>query len=231
MATPIIALDVSTSKEALALVDRLADTADFYKVGLQLYTAVGPAIVRDLRKRGKRVFLDLKLHDIPNTVAHAVTAAAQHEVDLLTVHTSGGALMLSAAAEAVKGSATRLLGVTILTSLGADEIERAWGKTVRSVHDEVTRLAALAVETGLHGIVASPLETESVRRHHGAQLLIVTPGIRPAGSGANDQTRIATPADAARAGADYLVIGRPVTAAADPVAVMRSINEELAAVA
>lgn len=231
MAIPIIALDVPNTAAALRVVDRLAGEAGFFKVGLQLFIAEGPAIVRELHQRDKRVFLDLKLHDIPNTVAQAVASAAGLGVELLTIHASGGQAMLKAASAAVQGSPTRLLGVTVLTSLGADEIEQAWGKTVRSVHDEVSRLAALAADSGLHGIVASPLETESVRRHHGPNLMIVTPGIRPAGEAADDQTRIATPADAARAGADYLVIGRPVTGASDPAAVMRSINAELSAVA
>ena len=230
MATPIIALDLGTVEAALDLVDRLGDEADFYKVGSPLFTAAGPVIVDELRDRGKRVFLDLKFHDIPNTVAHAVEAAAGMGVDLLTLHSTGGLAMMQAARKAAGNSGPRLLGVTVLTSLGADDIDQAWGKRVNSVREEVTRLAALVAEAGLDGLVASPLETESLRRHHGTRLLIVTPGIRPSGDQVGDQVRVATPTDAARAGADYLVIGRPVYEAADPKAVMQRINEELKAV-
>jgi|SRR5687767_3769000 len=227
MATPIIALDFPTSRTAVDLVDRLGDDVTFYKIGMQLFTAAGPAVIRELVARGKRVFLDLKFHDIPNTVAQSVEAAAQLGVDLLTVHTSGGLAMLRAARAAAGDDGPRVLGVTVLTSWGADDILEAWGKQVNSVHEEVTRLGALAVEAGLHGVVASPLEIETLRRRHGASLLIVTPGIRPSGDAAGDQMRTATPADAARAGADYLVIGRPVIAAGDPLAVMRRINSEI----
>ncbi len=227
MATPIIALDFPTAAKALDLVDRLGADATFYKIGSPLFTAAGPQIVRDVRKRGKRVFLDLKYHDIPNAVAHAVESAAKLDVDLLTVHTSGGLAMLRAARAAAGDDGPRLLGVTVLTSFGADEIQQAWGKEVNSVREEVIRLGALAVEAGLHGVVASPLEIEQLRRRHGPDLLIVAPGIRPADAQSDDQVRTATPAAAARAGADYIVIGRPVIAAADPLAVMQRINAEL----
>lgn len=227
MATPIIALDLADANAALELVDRLGAAVGFYKIGSHLFTAAGPHLVRELRARDKRVFLDLKFHDIPNTVAKAVEAAVALEVDLLTVHASGGLAMMRAARAAVGESATRVLGVTVLTSFGADDIVDAWGKQVHSVHEEVTRLAALAVKAGLHGVVSSPLEIEPLRRHHGANLLIVTPGIRASGDAAGDQVRTATPAQAARAGANYLVIGRPVIDAADPVAAMHRINAEL----
>jgi orotidine-5'-phosphate decarboxylase len=228
MATPIIALDVATVAAALDLVDRLGDAVQFYKIGSPLFTAAGPQIVRDVRARGKRVFLDLKFHDIPNTVAHAVEAAARLEVDLITLHATGGVAMLRAARAVVGDDGPKLLGVTVLTSFGAEEILQAWGKEVRSVREEVTRLAAHAVEAGLHGVVASPLEIEQIRRRHGSDLIIVTPGIRPAGTAAGDQVRTATPAEAARAGANYVVIGRPVIAAADPVEVMQRLTAELA---
>jgi orotidine-5'-phosphate decarboxylase len=228
MATPIIALDVATAAEALDLVERLGDAVGFYKVGSPLFTAAGPQIVREIRARDKRVFLDLKFHDIPNTVAHAVESAARLQVDLLTVHTTGGLAMLKAARAAAGDEGPRVLGVTVLTSFGAEEIDQAWGKEVRSVREEVMRLAALAVEAGLHGVVASPLEAEQIRRRQGSELIIVTPGIRPAGDAVGDQVRTATPADAARAGADYIVIGRPVIAAADPVAVIQRVTAELA---
>ena len=227
MAIPIIALDVGSLEAALDLVERLGDEVSFYKVGSPLYGAAGPEVVRELRARGKRVFLDLKFHDIPNTVAHAVEVAATLGVDLLTLHASGGVTMMRAARAAIADDGPRLLGVTVLTSMGADDIEQAWGKQVNSVHVEVTRLAAMVVEAGLHGIVASPLETETLRRRHGSDFLIVTPGIRASGEQPGDQVRTATPAQAARSGADYLVIGRPVIAAPDPVAAIRRINTEL----
>ena len=227
MATPIIALDVPSAAKALELVDRLGDAASFYKIGSPLFTAAGPQIVRDVRQSGKRIFLDLKYHDIPNTVAHAVESAAKLGVEMLTVHTTGGLTMLRAARAAAGDDGPRILGVTVLTSFGADEIQQAWGKDVNSVREEVIRLGALAVEAGLHGVVASPLEIEQLRRRHGADLIIVTPGIRPVDAQSDDQVRTATPAAAARAGADYIVVGRPVIAAADPVAVMLRINAEL----
>ena len=228
MATPIIALDVATAEAALDLVDRLGDAVQFYKIGSPLFTAAGPQIVHEVRARDKRVFLDLKFHDIPNTVAHAVESAARLDVDLITLHATGGVAMLRAARAVVGEDGPKLLGVTVLTSFGAEEILQAWGKEVRSVREEVTRLAAHAVEAGLHGVVASPLEIEQIRRRHGSDLIIVTPGIRPAGSAAGDQVRTATPAEAARAGANYVVIGRPVIAAADPVEVMQRLTAELA---
>lgn len=229
MAEIIVALDVPSTDEALDLVDRIGDAVAFYKVGSPLFTRVGPAIVHELRSRGKRVFLDLKYHDIPNTVAQAVAAAADIGVDLLTLHSSGGEDMMRAAREAVGDAGTRLLGVTILTSFTGADVEQVWNKEILSVRDEVGRLARFAAESGLHGVVASPLEVEAIKRRHGADFLVVTPGIRPAGVAAGDQSRTATPGDAARAGADYLVIGRPVYAAADPVAVVMAAREEIAA--
>ncbi|MGH7466661.1 MAG: orotidine-5'-phosphate decarboxylase [Longimicrobiales bacterium] len=229
MAIPIIALDVATPALALELVERLGDSALFYKIGSQLFTAGGPQIVREIRARDKRVFLDLKYHDIPNTVAHAVEAADRLQVDLLTVHVSGGLDMMRAARDAAGSSGPRILGVTVLTSARVDDIQQTWGKEVRSVREEVMRLAALAAEAGLHGIVASPLELEPLRRRYGGDFIIVTPGIRPAGQPAADQARTATPAEAARAGADYIVIGRPVTGAPDPLEALRLLHAELAA--
>jgi len=223
MAELVVALDVPDARRALDLVDRLGDESGFYKVGLELFTAEGPPIVRELRGRGKRVFLDLKLHDIPNTVAGAVKAAAHLGVDLLTVHTGGGPAMLSAAVAAAGDSGPRLLGVTLLTSLSAAEVEASWGRPLTSMPDEVIRLAELASECGLPGVVASPLEAEAIRRRLGKSLLIVTPGIRLAGGDSHDQARMSTPAGAVEAGADILVVGRAVTAASDPVEAYRSI--------
>jgi orotidine-5'-phosphate decarboxylase len=225
---PIIALDVPDAASALALLDRLGPSADFVKVGLQLFTAEGPAIVRELRGRKLRVFLDLKLHDIPNTVAHAVKSAAALEVELLTVHASGGACMLRAAAEAAAGTALTLLGVTVLTSLDERELAEAWGRDDLRMEDEVERLARLAERCGIHGVVASVRELPAVRRA-APGLRVLTPGIRLAGDAPGDQSRTATPTEAARLGADYVILGRSVTAAADPRAALTLAVDELRA--
>jgi len=223
---PIVALDVPDGDAALALLERLGDRVDFVKVGLQLFTAGGPAVVRAMRERGIRVFLDLKLHDIPNTVAHAVRSAAALDVELLTVHASGGAAMLRAAAEAAAGSPLTLLAVTVLTSLDDAGLARAWGRESVATEDEVARLAALARECGISGVVASAHELAAVRRAAGGEMRVLTPGIRLAGDAAGDQSRIATPAEAAGLGADWVILGRSVTAAADPrAALARAIAE------
>ena len=226
MAEIIIPLDHPSVEEAMGLVDVLGDPADFYKVGLELFTRSGPRVVEELRRRGKRVFLDLKLHDIPNTVAGAVAAAAALDVELLTLHTAGGASMMEAAREAA-GDRVRLLGVTVLTSLTAAEVEDVWGREIVSIRDEVGRLASLAHRAGMDGVVASALEAGWIRRSLEPPFLIVTPGIRPAGAAAGDQKRVATPADAVAAGADYLVVGRPVTQAPDPVAAFAQLLDEV----
>jgi orotidine-5'-phosphate decarboxylase len=227
MAGIIIALDRASQQDALTLVDRLGSAGTFYKVGLELYTRSGPAVVAALRERGKRVFLDLKLHDIPNTVAGAVRAASSLDVELLTVHASGGASMLEAARDAASGG-VRLLGVTVLTSLSAAELEGAWGREINSIRDEVGRLAELAHRCGIDGVVASALEAGWIRRALGPEGLIVTPGIRPAGGDQGDQKRVATPANAVEAGADYLVVGRPVTQADDPAKALEALLAEVA---
>ncbi|MFL5538406.1 MAG: orotidine-5'-phosphate decarboxylase [Longimicrobiaceae bacterium] len=226
--TPVVALDVPDAAAATALLDRLGPAASFVKVGLQLFTAEGPAVVRALRERGLRVFLDLKLHDIPNTVAHAVRSAAALDVELLTVHASGGAAMLRAAAEAAAGTPLTLLGVTVLTSLDAPGLGEAWGREKVEMEKEVERLARLAAECGIPGVVASVREIPAVRRA-APDLRVLTPGIRLAGDAAGDQSRTATPAEAARLGADYVVLGRSVTAAADPAAALARAVEELRA--
>lgn len=225
MAEVIVALDLPSSDDALRMVERLGDRCGFYKVGLELFTRAGPAVVEELIRRDKRVFLDLKLHDIPTTVAGAVGAASDLGVDLLTIHASGGAGMMEAAREAASGR-VRLLGVTVLTSLKPDEMSAVWGRDIRSVREEVARLAELAVEAGCGGVVASALEASWIRGQLGEDLAIVTPGIRPAGADRGDQTRVATPADAVRAGSDYLVVGRPVTGADDPSAALDELLAE-----
>lgn len=223
----IVALDLPSAADALDLVDELGDGISFYKVGSPLFTLAGPAVVRELRARGKDVFLDLKFHDIPSTVARAVEAAAALDVQLVTLHAGGGPAMMKAAAQAVGPGGTRLLGVTILTSFTPAEVEAVWDKEVRSVRDEVVRLAALAAESGIHGVVTSPLEAEALRRRHGPEFLVVTPGIRLEDESPGDQARTATPAGAARAGADYIVVGRPILNASDRRAAADSIRSEL----
>ncbi|MFW6079776.1 MAG: orotidine-5'-phosphate decarboxylase [Gemmatimonadota bacterium] len=227
MADLIVALDVPTADDALAMVDRLGDAVDRYKVGAPLFTRAGPSIIETLRARDKRVFLDLKYHDIPHTVARAAEAAAAMGVELLTLHASGGRAMLRAAREAVGEEGPRLLAVTLLTSMGVSELEAVWGRETRSLREDVFRLAELAAESGLDGVVASALEAEPLKRRHGEDFLVVTPGIRPSGAEAGDQVRTATPADAVEAGSDFLVVGRPILRATDPAKAAAAILEEI----
>lgn len=229
MKSLIIALDLPTAPEALGLVDELGDQADYFKVGAQLFTREGPELVRELKERGKRVFLDLKYHDIPHTVARAVESAAELGIDMLTLHASGGSSMMKAARDAVGLEGPTLVGVTLLTSFSASDVEEVWDKELRSIRDDVARLSGLAADAGLDGVVSSALEVEAVKRRHGPGFLVVTPGIRPAGEKAADQSRIATPGDAVRAGADYLVVGRPILEAQEPRVVFESILAEAAA--
>ncbi len=224
---PILALDVPAAEDALALVDRLP-RAEWVKVGLQLYTAEGPAIVRALRERGRRIFLDLKLHDIPNTVAGAVTSASKLQVDLLTVHASGGETMLRAAAEAAAAAGgPRLLAVTVLTSFTADGLAATWGRDPLEVEAEVVRLARLSRDAGVPGVVASVQEAAAIRAALGDEIEILTPGIRLAGDSVGDQARVATPGQAIGLGADYLVLGRTVTAAMDPAEAFERVLREM----
>lgn len=225
----IIALDLPTADAAFSLVDRLGEPAPYYKVGAQLFTRAGPDLVQELKARGKRVFLDLKYHDIPYTVARAVESAAELGIDMLTVHASGGVSMMEAAREVAGVDGPLLVGVTLLTSFSAAEVEAVWDKELISLREEVARLAGLAAEAGLDGVVASALEVEALKRQHGVHFLAVTPGIRPAGGAAGDQARVATPTEAVVSGADYLVIGRPIHAAADPKAALDSLLDEIAA--
>jgi orotidine-5'-phosphate decarboxylase len=218
----IVALDVETLAAAEALAERVAGVAGWLKVGLELFTAVGPEGVRALARRG-RVMLDLKLHDIPETVARATARAAELGVGLLTVHTAGGRKMLEAAVRA-RGP-VRLLGVTVLTSLDdADLAEVGSGPSVAAL---VARRAALAAAAGLDGVVAAPSEAAALRAAVPPAFLIVTPGVRPAGAAAGDQKRVATPRAARAAGADLVVVGRPIRDAADPRAAAAAVAAEL----
>lgn len=222
----IIALDVSTAAEARNLVAAVGDAANFYKVGKQLFTAEGPPIVRDLAAAGKKVFLDLKYHDIPSTVAGAVGEAAKLGANMVTVHASGGGKMLRAAVQAANEAAKSrpgmaVLAVTVLTSLDDDDLDKIG---VRGhVLDQVMRLAAIALADGCHGLVASAREARQLRAEFGNDFLLVTPGVRPPGTAAGDQARVVTPAEAFAAGASHIVVGRPITSASDPVAAVRGI--------
>ena len=227
MAQVIIPLDVPTLDDAMGLVDSLGEAADFYKVGLELFTAEGSAAVQALKQRNKRVFLDLKLHDIPSTVARAVARARVLEVDLLTLHATGGRPMMEAAAQAAENDLT-LLGVTVLTSMTSSDMEHSWGREVDSIEEEVVRLATLVRDSGVGGVVASVREAAPVKKALGSDLVVVTPGIRFAGGDAHDQARASTPGAAVAAGADYLVIGRSVTQAPDPAEALRRVHEEMA---
>jgi orotidine-5'-phosphate decarboxylase len=227
--TPIVALDVSSDAEALALVDELGDRCRFYKIGNELFTACGPSIVRAVIDRGCDVFLDLKFHDIPNTVAGGVRRAASLGARLVTVHATGGRSMLEAAVNAA-GDRCGVLAVTVLTSLSAPEIASVWGRSQSlDVADEVLRLSDLAHAAGTHGVVCSGREAPLVRDRFGGRLATLVPGVRAAGAAAQDQARVVTPIEAAASGARYIVVGRMVTAASDRRAAMSSVLAELAA--
>ncbi len=230
----IVALDVASVDAAVQLADKLRGHVGMYKVGKELFTAEGPRVVRELIAKGDRVFLDLKFHDIPNTVRAAAQQAGMLGVSLLTVHAAGGRKMVAAAAEGVRAAAkatgvaqpARVLAVTALTSLTAEDLAEVGFQG--SAEEVVVRLARLAQLAGADGVIASPREISAIRQACGTGFLIVTPGIRPATGAADDQARTATPASAIRAGADYLVIGRPITGALDPAAVANAIAAEMA---
>jgi orotidine-5'-phosphate decarboxylase len=229
----IVALDVDSLAQAERLAERLDGLVRRFKIGSQLFTAGGPAVVEAIQKRGAEVFLDLKFHDIPNTVAGAAREAARLGVFMFNVHASGGLAMMKAAADGAAAAAVELsvrrplaIAVTVLTSLDRAALHRELGVT-SSVEGHVLHLAELAREAGLDGTVASPVEIAAIRRSLGAAWVIVTPGVRPAGSAAGDQSRVATPGAAARAGAHYLVVGRPITGAPDPAAAAAAILEEI----
>jgi orotidine-5'-phosphate decarboxylase len=231
----IVPLDVPSQEEAIALLDRLPQVT-FWKVGLELFVSSGPAILAELTSRQKRIFLDLKLHDIPNTVAGACRAAAHHGVELLTLHATAGKEALKAGqiaaqegAIAAGNPAPNLLAITLLTSLNARNLAFDL-KIPLELPEYVLHMALLAKESGLAGAVCSPQEVEQLRQTCGDDFLLVCPGVRPTWSKAGDQRRTVTPASALKAGADYLVIGRPITAAEDPVVAFARICEELEAV-
>lgn len=224
----IVALDFFTLSDALSMVRTLGGLCRFYKIGSELFTAVGPASVSAVRDLGCDVFLDLKFHDIPNTVRAAVRTAVAHGARLVTVHASGGRAMLEAAVEgAGRHQPCAVVAVTVLTSLTAEGLGTAWGRQVPAVTDEVLRLAALAADVGAHGIVCSGEEAPAVRARYGDRLALVVPGVRLAQGPTHDQARAVTPAAAQAAGARYLVVGRAVTGAADPRAAMAAVVEDL----
>lgn len=228
----IVALDVPTSRAIAPVLARLPAELSWYKVGLELFCAEGPAALAPLRDRNCNIFLDLKLHDIPRTVERAVKSAARHGVKLLTVHACGGRPMLEAAAQAARDAGPdrpRLLAVTVLTSMDANDLADV-GVT-RPVSDQVRALAELALSAGIDGLVCSPQEVGELRRRLGPDALLVTPGIRLPGGERGDQKRVATPGAAAHDGATHLVIGRPILEAADPAAAVRAIKADLAGAA
>lgn len=224
----VVALDYPTAHEMWGLVDRIEPGACRVKVGKELFTRAGPQVVEQLAERGFDVFLDLKFHDIPNTVERACAAAADLGVWMVNVHALGGRRMIEAARQGVEGRARRplLIAVTVLTSMAEADLHEVGLQG--SPADNVLRLADVAVRAGADGVVCSPQEVAGLRARHGAEFCLVTPGIRPAGVATGDQRRIMTPLDAVRAGSDYLVIGRPITAAADPMTALAAIEAELA---
>jgi orotidine-5'-phosphate decarboxylase len=222
----IVALDVSTAAAAQKIVAAVGDSASTYKVGMQLYTAVGPQVVRDLVASGRRVFLDLKYHDIPNTVGAAVAEAEKLGVSMLTIHAAGSTKMIRAAVDAAKvRSDLMVLAVTVLTSMDGHDLETIGVRG--GLEDSVVRLANLALANGCQGIVTSAREASTVRARLGDQFAIVTPGVRPTGSSVADQVRVVTPAEAIAAGASHIVVGRPITEAPDPAAQARMILAQI----
>jgi orotidine-5'-phosphate decarboxylase len=227
---PIVALDVWEQETALKIVDQLGESCRFYKIGSELFTACGPSVVREVQARGAQIFLDLKYHDIPNTVAGAVRRAAGLGVRLLTVHASGGLEMVRAAADAAGDPRQcAVLAVTVLTSLDAASVADSWGRA-GPVHiaEEVLRLADVAQRASAAGVVCGGKEAAGVKARFGSALSVLIPGIRMAGGVSHDQARVSTPADAVAAGADYVVVGRAITAAPDRRAAMSEVLAQLA---
>jgi orotidine-5'-phosphate decarboxylase len=224
----IVALDLPDAASALALVGQLEKSCCWFKVGLELFTAAGPAVIEPLVARGHSVFLDLKFHDIPNTVAGAVRSAAKLGVKMLNVHAAGGPAMLSAARAALDGidNPPELLAVTVLTSMDQEQLKAAG--VSRSPAEQVELLARMGLNAGIRGFVCSPLEVATLRVLTGPEGVLVVPGIRPSGSSTGDQKRIATPAEALRQGASYVVVGRPINQASDPAEAAEAILKEMA---
>ncbi len=229
MAELIVALDVQTREEAVAKIRQIGEPVGFYKIGLELFTAEGPDVVKAVKDLGKKVFLDLKFHDIPRTVERAVRSGAKLGVDLMTIHSVGGRAMIRAAADAAAEfgeTRPRILAVTVLTSLDRSDLEDV-GISGRTPAEQVAAMARFAVDNGADGLVSSPKEVGALSRSLKAGTLFITPGVRPAGSAVGDQKRVATPSDAVRDGATHLVVGRPILAAEDPTAAARSILAEM----
>jgi len=229
MAELIVALDVQTREEAVAKVRAIGAGVGFYKIGLELFTAEGPDVVKAVKELGKRVFLDLKLHDIPRTVERAVRSGGKLGVDLMTIHSVGGKAMIRAAADAAAefgAGGPKILAVTVLTSLDQTDLADV-GIVGRTPAEQVQAMAAFATASGAHGLVCSPKEVGTLSKALPAGTLFITPGVRPAGSAVGDQKRVATPADAVRDGATHLVVGRPILAADDPVAAAAAILREM----
>ena len=229
----IVALDVPTFDKACELMDQLGENAKALKVGSQLFTSVGPDMIREIKRRDKKLFLDLKFHDIPNTVARASEVATELGVDMFNVHISGGLEMMRAAAEATKSKATELgiekpiiLGVTILTSIDAPTLQEVFGSS-KDLEEQIVHMARLAQRAGLDGVVASPREIGPIRAACGSDFVIVTPGVRPEWASHDDQKRTMTPVEALTAGASYVVIGRPIRQAPEPAEALAQIVQEI----
>lgn len=229
MSELIVALDVNNREEAVARVKSIGDAVDFYKIGLELYTAEGPDVVKAVKDLGKRIFLDLKFHDIPRTVERAVKSGGKLGVDLMTIHSVGGKAMVKAAADAAAefgANGPKILAVTVLTSLDQTDLEDV-GIVGRTPADQVLAMAKFATANGAHGLVCSPKEVGTLSKMLPQGTLFITPGVRPAGAAVGDQKRVATPAEAVRDGATHLVVGRPILAADDPVAAAKAIRAEM----
>ena len=229
MADLIVALDVQTRAEAVEKIRAIGDAVDFYKIGLELFTAEGPDVVKAVKDLGKRVFLDLKFHDIPRTVERAVRSGGKLGVELMTIHSVGGKAMIKAANEAAAEFGTqapKILAVTVLTSLDQTDLADV-GICGRTPAEQVLAMAKFATTNGADGLVCSPKEVGTLSKTLKAGTLFITPGVRPAGSAVGDQKRVATPAEAVRDGATHLVVGRPILAAADPVAAAKAIRAEM----
>lgn len=225
----IVPLDVGSLEQARELIDKLDGVVSFYKVGSQLFTASGPSAIEEVKSRDAKVFLDLKFHDIPNTVALACQSAAELGVDILTLHSLGGFEMMESAVKRVWHQEKRplLFGVTILTSLHEAFLKDVMGATDRNLEEQILHLAKLAQSAGLDGVVSSPLEVSSIKNRCGKEFQVLTPGIRPSGYETHDQARVLTPKEAIAAGADYLVIGRPIIQGEDPRQIAQSILDEM----